>query len=201
MWLCRNRFKIVLQPITSRHKFQLYTRFTPVRPATAVRSSNRPALLVDQHLTGWKGLAVPYDGLRLRYFLRAEGYSRGNVVNFSLLPRSGIRRGRPIGRPLRAEGFPKRRCQFESVAAQRHLSPRRSANCEIKSNLSGPSGHLPYKGRLIVNTLLCVSVRRRWCARLGRCRTRRSSCGRTRCPSGRVLRRLYRYGRWSATCR
>ena len=29
--------------------------------------------------------------------------------------------------PLRAEGFPKRRCQFESVAAQRHLNPRRLA--------------------------------------------------------------------------
>ena len=29
----------------------------------------------------------------------------------------------PVGAFLRAEGFPKRRCQFESVAAQRHLSP------------------------------------------------------------------------------
>ena len=27
------------------------------------------------------------------------------------------------GVPLRAEGFPKRRCQFESVAAKPHLSP------------------------------------------------------------------------------
>ena len=55
MWLRRNRFKLVLQPSTSRHKFQLYTEFTPGRPATAVRSSNRPALLVGQHLTGQKG--------------------------------------------------------------------------------------------------------------------------------------------------
>jgi hypothetical protein len=29
------------------------------------------------------------------------------------------------GGPLRAEGFPQRRCQFESVAAQPHLSPRK----------------------------------------------------------------------------
>ena len=100
-----------------------------------------------------------------------------------------------------AGGFLERRCQFESVAAQRHLSPRRPATCESTINLSGPLGHLSYKGRPIVNTLLCVSGRRRWCARLGRCRTRRSSCGRTRCPSGRVLRRSYRCTRWAATCR
>lgn len=71
-----NRFKLVLQPTTSRHKFQRYTGFTPGRPATAVRSSNRPALLVGQHLTGWKGLAVPYDAPEWGHFLRAEGYSR-----------------------------------------------------------------------------------------------------------------------------
>ena len=29
------------------------------------------------------------------------------------------------GVPLRAEGFPKRRCQFESVATQSHLNPRK----------------------------------------------------------------------------
>ena len=28
------------------------------------------------------------------------------------------------GGPLRAEGFPKRRCQFEFIAAKPHLSPR-----------------------------------------------------------------------------
>ena len=33
------------------------------------------------------------------------------------------------GGPLRAEGFPKRRCQFEFVAAQPHLIPRRPATC------------------------------------------------------------------------
>ena len=42
----------------------------------------------------------------------------------SLSQSSGIRRGRPKGVPLRAEGFPKRRCHFESDAAQRHLNPR-----------------------------------------------------------------------------
>ena len=33
-----------------------------------------------------------------------------------------VRRGRPEqGVPLHAEGFPKRRCQFESVAAERRI--------------------------------------------------------------------------------
>ena len=49
--------------------------------------------------------------------------------------------GRPRGDPyapcrehfLRAEGFPKRRCQFESVAAPRHLIPRRPADCDLQS--------------------------------------------------------------------
>ena len=72
MWLRRNRFKIVLQPSTSRHKFQLYTGFTPGRPATAVRSSNRPALLVGQHLTGWKGLAVPYEDPEWGHFFTSR---------------------------------------------------------------------------------------------------------------------------------
>lgn len=100
-----------------------------------------------------------------------------------------------------AGGFLECCCQFEFVATHRYLIPRRPAACEIKSNLSGPSVHLSYEERLIVNMLLCVSGRRRWCARLGRCRTRRSSCGRTRCPSGRVPHRSYRCDRWSATCR
>ena len=30
-----------------------------------------------------------------------------------------------MGRPLRAEGFPKRRCQFEFIAAKPHLNPRK----------------------------------------------------------------------------
>ena len=33
----------------------------------------------------------------------------------------------PKGRFLRAEGYSRRCCQFESVAAQRHLNPRRLA--------------------------------------------------------------------------
>ena len=56
-----------------------------------------------------------------------------------------FRRGRPKGVPLRAEGFPKRRCHFESVAAQRHLSPRRSQiakPCHIE-----PVGIWPIDGR------------------------------------------------------
>ena len=32
----------------------------------------------------------------------------------------------PTGGPLGAEGFPKRRCQFEFIAAQPHLNPRKS---------------------------------------------------------------------------
>ena len=45
-----------------------------------------------------------------------------------------IRRGRPKGVPLRAEGFSKRRCQFESVAAKPHLSPRKAKRgCRIKT--------------------------------------------------------------------
>ena len=51
--------------------------------------------------------------------------TRSDVVSLSLSPRSRIV-GAPRGAPAtRAEGFPKRRCQFESVAAQRHLSPRK----------------------------------------------------------------------------
>ena len=37
-----------------------------------------------------------------------------------------IRRGDRVGRPLCAEGPPKRHCQFESKGAQRHLSPSRT---------------------------------------------------------------------------
>ena len=40
----------------------------------------------------------------------------------------------------RAEGYSRRCRQFESVTAQRHLNPRRPANCELRP--AGPSG--PY---------------------------------------------------------
>ena len=73
MWLRRNRFKLVLHPSNSRHKFQLYTGFMPGRPATVVRSSNRPALLVGQHLTGWKGLAVSYEDPEWGHFFTSRG--------------------------------------------------------------------------------------------------------------------------------
>ena len=162
----------------------------------------------------WRPLRFPRPGK----FLQAEGASRTRlriVLQPSTLRHkfrlyTGFTTGRPLAVPyedlewghfLRAEGYSRRCGQFEFVTAQRHLSPRRSAACKSKSNLSGPSGHLSYKARLITNTLLCVSGRRRWCAKLGRCRTRRSSCGRTKCPSGRVLHRSCRCGRWSATCR
>ena len=66
-----------------------------------------------------------------------------NTINESVAAKRRIRRGRPdffwsvqyrivpgrtvaAGGPLRAEGFPKRRCHFESVAAQPHLSPMKS---------------------------------------------------------------------------
>ena len=43
------------------------------------------------------------------------------------------------GAILRAEGHSRRCIQFEFVAAKRHLSPRRPANCERRP--AGPSGH------------------------------------------------------------
>ena len=66
-----------------------------------------------------------------------------NTINESVAAKRRIRRGRPdffwsvqyrivpgrtvaAGGPLRAEGFPKRRCHFESVAVQPHLSPKKS---------------------------------------------------------------------------
>ena len=38
--------------------------------------------------------------------------------------------GTSASSPIRAEGIPKQGISLESVAAQRHLSPRRPANCE-----------------------------------------------------------------------
>ena len=40
-----------------------------------------------------------------------------SVTSFSPIACMRSRRGRPEDVPLRAEGFPKRRCYFESVAA------------------------------------------------------------------------------------
>jgi len=37
------------------------------------------------------------------------------------------------GGPLRAEGFPKRRCQFEFIAAKPHLSPKKLEEISIKT--------------------------------------------------------------------
>ena len=51
-----------------------------------------------------------------------------------------------LGGPLRAEGIPKRRCSFEFVAAQQHLSPsephfatseQRPSNCEAALKTAG----------------------------------------------------------------
>ena len=51
----------------------------------------------------------------------------GAVPNHSDLSDAGQLLGRMVaaGGPLRAEGFPKRRCQSESVAAKPHLNPRK----------------------------------------------------------------------------
>ena len=53
---------------------------------------------------------------------------RGAVPNHSDLSGAGWLPGRMVaaGGPLRAKGFPKRRCQFEFVAAQPHLSPKKA---------------------------------------------------------------------------
>ena len=101
MRLCRDRLRIVLQPSTARHKFRLCTEFTTVRPATAVRSSSRPALLIGQHLTGWKGLAVPYEGPGKGHFftIQAEDYASRRCWFAFVAAGRRIRRGRPRGRP------------------------------------------------------------------------------------------------------
>ena len=86
---------------SSRHKYRLCTGFTAGRPATAVHSSNRPALLVSQHLTGWKGLAVPYDGPGKGHFftIQAEDYASRRCWFAFVAAGRRIRRGRPRGRP------------------------------------------------------------------------------------------------------
>ena len=64
-------------------------------------------------------------GLHL-FFIACMRFRRGRP-DFSGLSIAGYFPGRTVaaGGPLRAEGCPKRRCQFESVAAQPHLSPRK----------------------------------------------------------------------------
>jgi hypothetical protein len=56
----------------------------------------------------------------LAVFLRPEaGHLRTAFISIACMR---YRRGRPEqGVPLRAEGFPKRRCQLESVAAERRI--------------------------------------------------------------------------------
>ena len=51
------------------------------------------------------------------------GFVRANKYFLSPF---AIRRGDRVGRPLCAEGPPKRHCQFESKGAQRHLNPSRT---------------------------------------------------------------------------
>lgn len=65
------------------------TRSVAGRLATAVLSSNRPTLLIGQHLTGWKGLAVPCEDTDSGPFYEPR-VTRGDVVSLSLSPRSGI---------------------------------------------------------------------------------------------------------------
>ena len=72
------------------------------------------------------------------------------VLRFSLVStwRAGKAWPSPTTTPsgaifLRAKGYSRRCGQSESVAAQRHLSPRRPAACESTSNLSGRWTTLP----------------------------------------------------------
>ena len=60
------------------------------------------------------------------FFIACMRFRRGRP-DFSGLSIAGYFPGRTVaaGGPLRAECCPKRRCQFESVAAQPHLSPRK----------------------------------------------------------------------------
>ena len=108
---------------------------------TAGRSSQNHATLTSlgygQLFAAGRPLGRPLRWPQLGHFL-------------SLSPSSGIRRGRPKGVPLRAEGFPKRRCQFESDAAQRHLSPRRPAG----RPLGGPYDRAMCKKGAVLRQLL-----------------------------------------------
>ena len=66
-------------------------------PATAVRSSSCPVPPVGQHLTGWKGLAVPYEGPGKGHFftIPAEDYASRRCWFAFVAAGRRIRRGRP----------------------------------------------------------------------------------------------------------
>ena len=75
-------------------------------------------------------------------------------VFLPIVPRRDAQRsrGRPAWAPaMRRRGHPRTHCQSESKGAQRHLSPRRTADCELRTaptrkNPSAPLGHLPFAG-------------------------------------------------------
>ena len=77
----------------------------------------------------------PYECPDWGYFCGLRpATSELHLFHESVAAERHIRRGRPKGVPLRAEGFSKRRCQFESVAAKPHLSPRKAKRgCRIKT--------------------------------------------------------------------
>ena len=114
-------------------------------PATAVRFGNRPAPSAGRHLTGQKGFraspthkAVGRDffvASKQRFHLSPVCDSVGAVPKLSASSDAGQLFGRMVAAdgPLRAEGFPKRRCQFEFIAAKPNLSPRKLDKISIKT--------------------------------------------------------------------
>ena len=124
-------------------------------PATAVRSGSRPAPPDSRYLADQKGSGRP-----LRYRIQAMGITQSQVTKNTrpaalCVGAAWVRR--PVarfhhsrfeynGRLLRAtnhepratifsraEGYSRRCRHSEAVAAQRHLSPRRPANCDRRS--------------------------------------------------------------------
>ena len=73
-----------------------------------------------------------------RFFQTMRRYTVQDLFSFRAALRDGPYEDPGRGHFLRAEGFPKRRCHFESVAAQRHLNPRRPATCGLPP---APSRH------------------------------------------------------------
>ena len=90
-------------------------------PDADVRSGSRPAPPDGRYLTDKKRLwASPTHTAVGRFFLRpASSRLRTAFISIACMR---YRRGRPEqGVPLRAEGFRKRRCRFEFVAAERRI--------------------------------------------------------------------------------
>ena len=97
------------------HKFRLCPGFTAGRPLTSQTAF---------------GGQLPYKGSLVRPVARFHHslfeYSGGLLRATNHEPRATIF--------SRAEGYSRRCRQFESVAAQRHLNPRRPANCGLRGH-------------------------------------------------------------------